>query len=91
MAAAAVPPPGIPPEHPPPVCGNAKDYHQQYGQENNASYHLPVSRGRILSRRPHITTIRPLPPDLPQSRPMPPGLWYSNPVLLGGILSIRSS
>ena len=41
MAAAAVPPPGIPPEYPPPVRGNAKDYHQQSGQENNAGNHIP--------------------------------------------------
>ena len=59
MAAAAVPPAGIPPEHPPPVKGNAKDYYQQSDQENNAGYHPPVSRGRILSRRRHITTIHP--------------------------------
>ena len=59
MAAAAVPPPGIPPEHPPPIRGNAKDYHQQSGQENNAGYHPPVSHWSVLSRRRHITTIRP--------------------------------
>ena len=59
MAAAAVPPPGIPPEYPPPIRGNAKDYYQQSGQENNAGNHTPASRGRILSRRPHITTIHP--------------------------------
>ena len=41
MAAATVPPPGIPPEHPPPIRGNAKDYHQQSGQENNAGNHTP--------------------------------------------------
>ena len=41
MAAAAVPPPGVPPEYPPPIRGNAKDYYQQSGQENNAGNHTP--------------------------------------------------
>ena len=63
MAAPAVPPPGIPPEHSPPVRGNAKDYHQQSGKENNAGNHIRLPPSPypcpVLFHRRYITILYP--------------------------------